>query len=238
MKSLAWGGVSRFIQLILDPQTGAWFLIVLFCIQMYFITGIAISRVLKRFGNNDSLFEVIALIIVAAALYMISRIVGGSVYISLQYFLMFVVGYLFNRLFNGNLNQLALLTCILLYSFLWKEWNGTNNSVILRLGISIPISMVILYLFKLISSLQNRINTVILNGLQYIGRHSLDIYLTHSFFFLLFCKNINVDTIQPVLLFLILLLLAIPICYFSIILASVLKQSNVLALLLFGKSKK
>ncbi len=230
--------VNRLIQLLADPQTGAWFLIVLFCIQIYFIIGIVISKVVNKIVVKDSLSEVISFALVAVILSVISHVVGGSIYISLQYFIMFIVGYLFKRLFDGNLNQFALLICFLLYSFLWKEWNGINNSVVLRLVVSITISLIIIHIFKKVSLPQNRAGFVILNSLQYFGRHTFDIYLTHSFFFFMFYESVNVDKIYPTWFFLILLFLAIPIFYVSIIFASAIKHSNILALLLYGKSQK
>lgn len=216
------------ISLLKHPDEGLWFLIVLFCIQIYYYIACLIGNLLKRFNMKFS-GDIIGMFFVLSVLTIVTRYIGTSQYISLQYTLMFFVGCFilkFRILDNAFINAILLL----IFAIIVPYYDFISSPTIFRIFTGIFASLPIIHICKVTAESSGRVSPF-LN----FGRHSLEIYATHYCIILGFKQGIRIESLSPIALCLLLFILSCVLCYLITQFSSILCKNKYLALFLYGK---
>lgn len=220
------------IDLLRYPDTGLWFLIVLFCIQIYFFAACLIGNILKRI--HIKMGDIIGMLVVLSVLAIVTKYLGTSQYLSLQYTIMFFIGTLLLK-FRILDNKLMNTILFLIFGIIVPYYNFTSSSTIFRVFIALFASLPIMHICKLIVEAQERKYPFLYKSFLNFGKHSLEIYATHICIILGFSQRIEIKCLNPMALFLLLFIIAFFLCYLITILSSILCKNKYIALLLYGK---
>lgn len=223
------------LNLFLNPQTGAWFIIVLFCIQCYYLTICLLSNLIQM--REKMYADFVAFILIGVMLFLVSLYIHSSIYISLKYFLMFMLGY-FVKMYGTRFffNRYVLGISILIFSFLSWRFVFGESSKGLQLLVSIPASVIILNMSLFIQMDNDVSKKWLYRKFLYLGQNSLMIYLTH-YILVMICNGVklNVGYINSVPLFFILSILAFIICWLCIVIGNTISKVPFCGLLIYGK---
>jgi fucose 4-O-acetylase-like acetyltransferase len=232
---------TKFFNKILYPDTGFWFLWVLFLIYVIFL-------ILSKLADKWKLNQTVMLAGGAVALYGIYLVSNfryfGSQFIS-WYFMFFVIGFLY-RQYNSLLNKYlkySFAVSLIIFPILAYHWQIKTPPTVFGFTInsnlylyvykfvtvifSIPFFM---YLFRLFDGRYHILNN--------IGKNTMGIYVIHGIFSTLaiqpiygvLCTSINFYV------FLILtVIFLVAVCYFVIWL---IKKNSILKLFLLGEKDK
>lgn len=162
------------------------------------------------------------------------------------YFCFFLLGTLLRKYFDcvqDLLDRRELIAiCVFIYFLLniYRDVIPGNNEVVVSFSISISGIVIIFSFFR---TYQKSFSKEKLLGriLQYIGRHTLDIYLLHYFFIprgLAQAVTVFKDYPMPVVEFVYSLVIALIIIGFCLLISNVIRLSPTLAHILFGVRKK
>lgn len=233
-----WG--ENFVNLINSPHIGAWFLLSLFFIHLYFIIGINISNKIKV-PYSDFIGSIIVFIIICLlGQYFTFYSLDNSFYFPIKYYLMYLFGYFCNKYFQKLVfSQTITIISLVVFSLLINKYDFASSSSILQILISIPASIILINLSQYLEKTQiinekafkNKINDYLIC----LGKNSLVIYLVHIPFIVIVNNQINSDLITPPFLFICCLLIAIIICYICIGIGDLCKYCPCLNKVLFGK---
>lgn len=221
------------INLLKHPDTGLWFLIVLFCIQIYYFIACLIGNLLKRKRMKTG-GDVIGILVVLSALAIIIRYMGASQYFSLQYTLMFFLG---SFLLKSHIFDKTLVNAILflMFGIIVPYYDFASSSIIFRVVTALFASLPIIHICKLITETNEKTYPFLYKSFLIFGRHSLEIYATHICLILGFSQRIEIKSLNPMALCLLLSVISFFLCYLITIFSSVLCKNRYLALLLYGK---
>ena len=239
--------------LISDSKAGYWFTFVLF---EYFILYFII-RSFTTIVQLQSIWEDIFAIGSGMALFVITvpsileyipidnRIIGLLSFKHLCYFIYFVIGTIvkkyfdrFLRLLNGKL----FITCCLVIFFglnIFQDVATSHHFYLFRLLTAITAIFIILNYF-VSHSIQFSRSTWLGKCLCYIGRRTLDIYFIHYFLLPLNLSYVlPIFTLHPmpILELATTFTVAISIISVCLLISSILRNSTILSLLLFGERK-
>lgn len=233
-----WG--ENFLNLINSPHRGAWFLLSLFFIHLYFIIGINISNKIKV-PYSDFLGTIIMLIVICVlGRYFTFGSLDNSFYFPIRYYIMYLFGYFCNKYFQKIVfSQTITIISLVIFSLLINKYNFASSSSILQISISIPASIIIVNLSQYLEKSQiidkkiikNKIN----DSLICLGKNSIVIYLVHIPLIVLVNNQINSNDITPSFLLICCLFVAIVICYICIGIGDLCKYCPIINKLLFGK---
>lgn len=164
---------------------------------------------------------------------------GVKIYFSIRYVLFFFLGYFFERYLQKMVfSQVAFGLSMLLFSLnVWRFSYG-SSPLYVQIALGILASIVILNISK-VAELTDIKQTKFYGKLVLFGKSSLVIYLAHYpvVQILKAAPYLNTDTIQAVPLFIVTSIIAFGICMLCEKFGKLISKTNLLNLLLFGKSK-
>ncbi len=218
---------------IIHPRL-LWFLPMLFEIFIFFGAFLLVSSwVMKRANIVRDLILVVSIILmIISGIFLIDK----SHFTSLSLFAFsFFTGVMVSRhkmIENLMLSRwvfLLFLVSFLVFACHWKA-GGDYGDDIYKVIISVSAFISVMNIFRKI-----KWNAIFSQQLMLIGRESLVIYVVHFHLVFLGLGNLSKLTLNPLLLFFILTIVAVPIAYFCIGFSKIVRLSPVLSFLLFGK---
>lgn len=231
--------VNYIVRLITNPLSGAWFIAVLFSIQLFFLLFCIARNIFKKYITKGLLLDVVCGVLVLVFMGMIEFTLKkydseSRLYFSSKYFIFFMSGYFASRHLQSIVeNKCCVAFSTLLFSILVNlfVFNKTNDIVVLVLGLSA--SVIILNVSKYIESVGKN------KYLALFGKESLTIYLMHYIFVQFLAEGYGGGTngCSGAGLFLLLLIPAIIICWTCVHIGKWLSSNTILKLFLFGKIK-
>lgn len=247
---------DNIVTILADPiKNGYWFLLVL-CwsyLVYYGLSWLIETRpLLQRYKD---IILIISTIIIFLLGYVLKKSNDGPSYLSgvlfTRYFHFFIFGLLarkynhyFTKIFEEKGVFLLFLSGIVLTILVWDNLNTTATTVLNTtsswLGI-IPVFIIyiplpyiyLLIIFCIFYKYYNNIRTKGGKFLGFIGERTLDIYMLHYFF--IPTLPIYIENPNGIIYITTTLSIAILVIIFSLITGSILRTSNILASLLFGK---
>lgn len=241
-------------------KAGYWFTYVLF---VYFVLYIGIDKTICRIGRKKAFSNctIITSFIVGFIIYYITNnddillkifTIKTATLLSVikwQYFIFFSFGCFIHKYYDDFLKfqktnyvrggMLLIFVCCTIYIFYQNYNEIVIHNYILRLIIALLGIVFIMILFK---ENENHFtsSTKIGNCLQYIGKHTLDIYFIHYFFLpynLSFVGRWLETNPNPLLEFCISMILALIVIACCLIVSKIIRLSPTLAYLLLGTKR-
>lgn len=174
--------ISYIARLVTNPLMGAWFIAVLFSMQMFYLLFCYLSSLSNRLVRNKLVCEILCgvgtLLLIGIIEFILKRHnIESSFYFSTKYFIFFLSGYFTSRYLTHVLENKWCVACtILLFSFLSSKFvfNNTNDLIVVILGLTA--FAIVINLSTYIDKLGN------CKILSVFGRESLSIYLMHYTF--------------------------------------------------------
>lgn len=239
--------------LLLHPETGAWFLIVLFCIQMYFLVHCLAANVLKKIMSEKCgwLIDSVVFGIIFSVLLVIPPIVskslspemGGVVkfYISSRYVLFFFLGYFFCRYLKTlvfNPWSVAVLT-LLFATNIWR-YTDTENSPLTILLLGLLASVIVLNIACALEHSPKFLSSSMTSWLIRFGRCSLVIYVTHYALITVMPEDVRIQMgeAHAIPIFILVAFLAVITCYLCERWSTLISENRILDFLLYGRKKR
>lgn len=230
--------IETIAGLFLCPDNGPWFLIVMFCVQIWYIFLIAFARKLSFFRANI-ISDMVAFALFIVAIFVLNRtsLLYSNLYSNPIYYAMFFVGHYIARYIQKLMNSeyvvvLALVSFLILFPnfHMWEK-----NSMLLILSISISAAVLVLK----ISSAMEKMTSALVNRLVSFGQVSLVIYVTHYFFVkIVSIEPLSLDIIHPIPLLLILMIVAILVSQVCVYIGELISQISILNLIFYGRKLK
>lgn len=233
--------------LILQPDTGAWFIISLFCIQIYYLLFCCLANFSKKWMTPLSA-ECFSIIVVLSVLFISQKIMSSSCpslpggvkfYMPEKYILFFFLGYVFNRyLIKIVFDKWTLCISSFVFVVIVRYYTFGNDPYYLQVSCGILASIIVLNIAKAIE--QNIVLDSYKRNMIIYGKNSLIIYLTHFPIVMLLQKGVcvNTDFIAGIPLFIIAAIVSVPICKICTLWGEIVSENSIFSLLLYGTIKK
>lgn len=232
----------KLYDILKQPDKGPWFVLTLFFIQLWFLI---ISLVGNRGERNPLLLETAVAILIIAGCYAGERITQNSYYFNYQYAICFLSGYFINRYFSDYIapkNSLdrntwtSLVICVsfLVFWFFSTRFEFGNSPGLMRMTAGLAISLCVVYVAQRIDV--SKYHTTRL--LSLIGRHTLEIYVTHYFVVVFLFHHINVSQVRPIPLFVVTIIISTFISVLVVFFAKIISYMPFMDTILYGKFKK
>ena len=231
-------------KLLVQPDTGAWFIITLFCIQTYFVIFCLLANRLHL--RNRTWSDGVATIVVMALLAFCSKclnsfvpnISGGvNFYMPKEYMLFFFMGYWICRyLKDAVYSNWVLLVSLLSFAVLVRYYVFGNDPHKLQVLCGMFASVIVLHLAKAIEKTGSYYKRVLIR----YGKSTLIIYLTHFPIIMLLQDGLrcNTDSVAGIPLFLIVSAISVPVCAICTCWGNVISANYIFNFLLYGKYTK
>lgn len=232
-------------ELALQPDTGAWFLISLFCIQVYFLLFCLFANTLKCKTQMNA--EVISLAVILGVLLLGHKTLnmccpnlgGVGFYMSERYVFFFFLGYSFNRYLVRQLyKKWIMLVSALVFVALVRYYTFGNDPYKLQMFCGIFASIIVLHIARAIDQ-QKSLETC-KEKLVLYGKNSLVIYLTHFPVIMLLQNEVRLDTdaIAGIPLFIIVAVVSVPVCAICTFWGRLVSENSLFDKLLYGRNNK
>ena len=224
------------INLFRNPDNGLWFLIVLFCIQIWYLASQYVCS--KFLYSKRYVIEFVVGAIFVAMILVLNKInnVCSGLYTSPIYYIMFYSGsYVAKYLTSIIKNDIVLLLSIVGFIVLAPKFHmWQNNSSLLILSTSIFASIAVLRIGMAIEN-----EEVKSERLLAFGQSSLAIYIIHFYLVKIF-NVIRFDTSDIAMfpLFVALGIIAYFVSYICVKISHVVTQNSLLNFLVLGRRKK
>lgn len=240
---VSWGGINMLVlhkmswtslmDLIMFPDNGLWFLVVLFCIQMAYLASMSVVK--KIYPQERSLVcETIVSAVVVGIVFVLNKYntACSGLYTNYNLYAMFFAGSLVATHYEKwLLHDTVLLVSVV--GFIWlvphfHMWG--KNSSLLILAISVFASIVMLHLSKAVEKQVSDGNQLIT-----FGKSSMTIYAVH-FYLVQVMNGVKLDVSHYSFLptFVILLLLAFVVCRVCVAFGQIVSSNKILNTLLLG----
>lgn len=224
--------LSEWGRNLMFPEYGYWFLIVLFCMHVYYVVACLLSNFIKRVIKyrffvkySDELFFAIILI----CIWLLSHFLCPSRYFSSRYLIMFFMGCLFYK-YNmvQRIPKYGVGIMVIIFVLLAPLWhfNGSESNIALSTIISLLVSPALLCILSYSKPKMNRIS--------YCGTNSLEIYIIHMLFIRILSVAVHIN-INSLFLMILLFIVGYILSYISIVIANIFKTIPYCSILLFGK---
>lgn len=231
----------RLLDILKNPSDNApWFLFELFFIQLVYFVCCTLFKDRKKWMLSAGLL--LAAIIFAGLMLLKMRYIGhGYNWIEPNYLLLFVMGH-FSQTIEWNQKWIKpiVLICFVIFLLVFPYFDlqaeGMIRKTIIKTIASASFSV---FVFLIVRESYNNIKNRTATFVNYLGTHTLEIYLTHSCIVAI-CVKPLIDTtgLNAIPLFMIVFLVSIPICYLVIKMSDLLKMIPAMSLLLYGKPIK
>lgn len=226
--TLNWSDIQ---DVLISP--GLWFLQVLFVILCFYGIFNWISSNAKINPIINFLISIIPIILLSLLMVYFDLMEINLIMFSCAFYLGVILS-LYNfieKLFTKTIIYAITIVAFLILSTHWT-YNGNYIDDILKITISTTAFIVLLNLFTRIE-LPNRIK----HSLQLFGKYSLAIYVIQFYLCRFSSKQIeiNENIINPIILFIITIIIAIPICYICVAIAKMIETNKLLNFLMLGK---
>lgn len=226
--TLHWSDIQN---VLISP--GLWFLQVLFVILCFY--GI-FNWINSKISLNPIINFLISILPVISLSFFTIYIKFMGIYLAL-YSIAFYIGVILSKyIFVEKLctKTITYAIAIIVFMVLSTHWTFNGNYIddILKITISATAFIVLLNLFTRIE-----LSISIKHYLQLLGKYSLAIYVI-QFYLCRFSSQqieINENTINPIILFIITTIIAIPICYICVAIAKMIETNKLLNFLMLGK---
>lgn len=224
---------TYLLDLFKNPRLGAWFLPLLFCVHVSYMSMRVISMRLSRYCNSK-IAEGGGILIVLVLL-VILHIKYDPVYISITYMLSYLMGVYFDKITFLFSHGLVVLGVVVIAAFLTPLVSSSASVSMYSRVYMVIIFIIIYYVSTLICQ---RSDNLVRRNICKLGRGSLEIYLVHTFFVNVIKTNpYNVD-VNSIPLLAILMVIGWIIANVSITSAKILQTIPYINILLFGKKWK
>lgn len=222
-----------------DPSNNApWFIFQLFFIQIvYFICCALCSKATKK--STLPVFLLLSLPVVICVLYIKKCFIGpGYTWISPNYLLLFILGHLVQTFeLKQRWYKIMALICFIIFVLVVPLFDFHSDLFLTRMIIkNITKISFSLFAYSLMRLEYQTINEHIKNGVNYLGRHTLEIYLTHFYLIIVFADQwIDTGLMNNIPLFIALFIVAVIISYLTVMVSEILKLIPAMSFLLYGK---
>lgn len=222
--------LDNFVLLVKQPDTGLWFLITLFIIQINFLI---VALVGNYYRKNRFIAESLSIVFVLLVCMGGAFLTNMPLYFDVTDNFAFFAGYLFMKYVNSKrVPQILFPILLVMFCMLCGLYDFNTTRFYLKLAIAMPISILIL---EVSQNIELHGYKSIINIFTRLGRHSLEIYATHFYIIKLVFDKVDVANIRPIPLFLLLAVVSIALSYITIAVASVLSKTPYVGFLLYGK---
>lgn len=227
--TLNWSDIQN---VLISP--GLWFLQVLFVILCFYgiFNWISSNAKIKNPIINF-LISIIPIILLSFLIVYFNLMEINLIMFSCAFYLGVILSrYNFiEKLFTKTIIYAITIIAFMILSTHWT-YNGNYIDDILKITISTAAFIALLNLFTRID-LPNRIK----HSLQLFGRYSLAIYVIQFYLCKLSSQQIEIyeTTINPIILFIITTIIAIPICYICVAIAKIIETNKLLNFIMLGK---
>lgn len=230
---------SKLLSMLKYPSEDApWFIFELFFIQLIYFISCAICSKSKDNYTLPSVL-IVAVVFVSGIILLKMKYYGsGYTWVEPQYFLIFVIGHMAQTLewkpkYIKPLILLSFLLFIITVPLFDFNAEGVIKKTVIKTITSVSFSMMAYLLIReQYNSIKGRVSTFV----NYLGTHTLEIYLTHSclvgFYSFQWINTINMNAIP---LFVTVFLIAIPISVLTIKISDIIKKIPLMPLFLYGK---
>lgn len=223
------------INLFRNPDNGLWFLIVLFCIQIWYLASQYVCS--KFLYSKRYVIEFVVGVIFVAMILVLNKInnVCSGLYTSPIYYIMFYSGsYVAKYLTSIIKNDIVLLLSIVGFIVLVPKFHmWQHNSSFLILSISLFASIVVLRVGMAMENAEAKSKRLLT-----FGKSSLAIYVIH-FYLVKILNVVRIDASDMALLPLF-VTLGIVACFIGCIcvqISRVISQNSLLNFLVLGRKK-
>ena len=229
---------QRLLDVLKNPSDDApWFLFELFFIQVVYYICCALFKDRGRWMLSGGL--ILAVVVVTGLMLLKMRYIGhGYNWIEPNYLLLFVMGHFAQTLeWKNKWEKLIILICfitfLLVFPYFDPQAEGMIRKTIIKTIASASFSV---FVYLIVRGTYYSIKKGTTTFVNYLGTHTLEIYLTHSCVVAVCVKPlIDTSELNAIPLFMIVFLASIPICYLVIKMSDVLKMISAMSVLLYGK---
>lgn len=237
------GAITLAMSFLKRPDVGAWFLLSLFFIYLYFLLAKKIAKMLPV--RNAMVSELITLVGMLVLMLAIRACLKKSIFSDLcswfyylpdKYYVMFTFGYMVAKYKKSVIqNPFLLILSVVIFALSIGRFHFSQSSALLQLTVSIPASILMI---NLSSSIGLTFNGNV-NWLMTFGKYSIVIYLVHLFFVhslyggAEFTAKLNTFCLAGLCL-----IFAIPICFLCVWIGKTMGAYPLLNELLFGKIRR
>ena len=226
--TLNWSDIHN---ILISP--GLWFLQVLFVILCFYGIFNWISSNTKINPIINFLISIIPIILLSFLMVYFNLMEINLIMFSCAFYLGAILSlypYIEKLCTRTTIYAIAIITFIILSTH-WT-FNGNYIDDILKITISTAAFIVLLNLFTRIE-----LSYKIKHSLQLFGKYSLAIYVIQFYLCRFSSKQIeiNENIINPIILFIITITIAIPICYICVAIAKMIETNKLLNFLMLGK---
>lgn len=237
-----WWLPQRILSILRAPCLNApWFLFSLFFIQQVFYICCALSNKTKQKYILPLLF-LISAIIIKMLQSPVDALLGITYpYIPVNYLLLFYLGYLMQSTnLNVVISRVICFTFFLIFIIVTPIYDffSTNDFYkdVIQLLSSITFSV---FLYLVVKNKYEGINSIITKATNYLGRNTLEIYITHYSIIIVFSKPwIDVSGMNSITLFLLVMIVSVIVSYVVVTISKALKSIPYIPLILYGKQYK
>lgn len=256
----SWVFSLSFFNLWMSPtKSGYWFTVALFC---YFLLYSIVSFIVERLTLDETerwtfiiggIFSILVYGLATFSTFNIcpwahSNISGFLGLVQFKYYVFFFFGSLIRwkydlylKLLNNNVFITIIIGCFIIIHILFqKSWRLEGLLGICRWTIVLPMLgfLGVILLFAFFNKYKEAFSsgTFVGKKMQYIGERTLDIYFIHYFILprnLHFINTLLLD--NPFIELIVGLCIAVLVVFFSLIISNLIRCSDPLAKLLFGK---
>jgi len=213
--------------LVSHPDRGPWFLFTLFIIQTAYLS---VRLAVPYFRKHIRLAEYFLMVALIALIGVIGMLTHNN-YINPYYSIAFFAGYYYKKQFDGECKNYILFVVFVLFAILslkfdfYSSWGGNKMIIgLLASLLMIRISKQSIIIFPQISE-----------KIEWLGRNTLEIYVTHIPIIQLSDGYIDTRNILPVPLFVIVLFLSIVVATIMVKTSEIISSIPYLRLLFYGK---
>lgn len=237
------GDITLAMSFLKRPDVGAWFLLSLFFVYLYFLIAKKIARMLPV--RNTMISELITLwgmlvLMLAIRVFLkksiFSDFCSWFYYLPDKYYVMFTFGYMVAKYKKSVIqNPFLLILSFVIFALSIGRYHFSQSSALLQLTVSIPASILMISLSSSIG--------LAFNGNVYwlmtFGKYSIVIYLVHFFFVhSLYGWAMLTESLNTLCLSGLCLIVAIPICFLCVWIGKTMVAYPLLNELLFGKIRR
>lgn len=229
---------TLWFDLFVYIKSGAWFLIVLFAIQLYYLLVCLVGRCFPpRYKKIVELLAFVSILVLIYVSSLYSTYISNSTYFSFLFILSFATGVMMCRFFNRDLPKWVLFICFCLFVSNVSRFSFGVSPSWLRLLLGITGSLLVISAAR---SAEKNIECETCMKyrklLVWFGENTIMIYLTHQVLIQIFKDYlIDVSHINPLPLFFICGIISMFITIIVIWVSKILIHIPYLSLLLYGK---
>lgn len=215
--------------LVTHPDRGPWFLFTLFIIQAAFL---GVRLCVSYFKECEQLAEYFLVVFFIVLIGIIGMMTHNN-YINPYYSMAFFAGYFYNKKLAGECKNYILFVSFVLFAILSPKFNFNTSWGGYKMIIGLLASLLMISISKQSTIIFPQLSEKI----EWLGRNTLEIYITHIPIIHLFNSYIETGSVLPAPLFLIVFFISVIVAVITVKLSEIISSIPYLRLLAYGKNR-